>query len=84
VVQELTKGRYGLVDDVITWARKMYSFKACNSSCSLQPLMPEQPLSKLQQAWLQEVGPLPGSIPHVFLEIGVLPYPTHLHWVTGS
>ena len=46
--------------------------------------MPEQPLSKLQQAWLQEVGPLPGSIPHVFLGIGVLPYPTRLHWVTES
>lgn len=34
----------------------MYSFKACNCSCSLQPLMPERPLSNLQQAWLQKCG----------------------------
>lgn len=43
--------------------------------------MPKLPLSKLQQAWLQEACPLPGSCSLVFLRVRTLLFLTRLPWV---
>lgn len=43
--------------------------------------MPKLPLSKLQQAWLQEACPLPGFCSLVFLRVRTLLFLTRLPWV---